>query len=498
MTKRRSVFRSAGAALVAAVIVAVALTVLDVALAFRFYTGSAMTGGHADSASRNVGALFSTIHTVDEETEHASSAASTGRPVQAPYAIRVRALAEDIDADARPLGLEAQSSALSAALTDWLARPDTGLHPLLAAADVLAAALDAHKAKDREDAVTAQKALLALQMACVTALLLILGGLAFAVWRRIVMPLADLESHLGRTASGTAPDTRIAHRPTPWLGGVLGQAERTLLILKRSQHQADKDREALRTDAAASDGLRRILNAQHSPGSGVAVHGSIHTAEGVIAGDFLGTLALPDGTTVLLQGDVAGHGTDAGLLAVQIKSAVLAVLRLDPDPRTAAAAAWTVIEPEDERFTTLVVAVLDPGTGRLAWLNAGHEIALLRRADGTVEELGPTGPVIGPFIADPDGMWEVRYCPLDPGDLVVLATDGLTEARNSAGAMLGREAVTDAVARDGTDPREVVDLLYRVAEDHGTDWDRDDTTVLAAMTEECGGHATNAQDGSAS
>ncbi len=54
------------------------------------------------------------------------------------------------------------------------------------------------------------------------------------------------------------------------------------------------------------------------------------------------------------------------------------------------------------------------------------------------------------------------------------------------------------MARDGTDPREVVDLLYRVAEDHGTDWDRDDTTVLAAMTEECGGHATNAQDGSAS
>ncbi|MEU8762691.1 SpoIIE family protein phosphatase [Streptomyces sp. NPDC048659] len=95
---------------------------------------------------------------------------------------------------------------------------------------------------------------------------------------------------------------------------------------------------------------------------------------------------LPDGTTVLIQGDVAGHGTHAGLLALQIKSAVVAVLRLDPDPRAAAAAAWAIVAPEDERFTTLVISVLAPRGERLAWLNAGHEIVLLRRADGTVED----------------------------------------------------------------------------------------------------------------
>ncbi|MEU3605457.1 PP2C family protein-serine/threonine phosphatase [Streptomyces sp. NPDC035033] len=216
----------------------------------------------------------------------------------------------------------------------------------------------------------------------------------------------------------------------------------------------------------------------------MVTHGRIHTAEGVIAGDFLGILPLPDGTTVLLQGDVAGHGTDAGLLAVQIKSAVVAALRLAPDLRAAAAAAWAVVAPEDERFTTLVIAVLDPRGRRLAWLNAGHEIFLLRRTDGTVEELGPTGPVIGPFIMDPDGMWDVQDRPLAPGELVVLATDGLTEARADNGTLLGREAVTATVAGAGIDPRDVVGALYRAVEDHGADWDRDDVTVLAATLRE--------------
>ncbi|MER6678033.1 PP2C family protein-serine/threonine phosphatase [Streptomyces sp. NPDC000983] len=462
----------------AALVVAVALTVVDVLLAFRVYTGNAMTGSHADDASRNIGRLFATVHAADE-TRHRIGL-GTGGPVAAVYANRARALARDIDADARPLGMAAESEALTAALPAWIARPDTELHRLLAAADALAAALDEHKAQDRQDAVAAQNTLLALQFACVVVLLMLLGGLAFVVWRRIILPLTDLEAHLGSISLGTAPPTRITHHPTQWLGGVLGQAERTLQVLKESQHQADKDREALRTDAAASDGLSRILNIQHAPGPGVRAHGRVQSAEGVIAGDFLDTLALPGGLTVLLQGDVAGHGTDAGLLAVRVKSAVAAALHLAPDARTAAAAAWTVIAPEDERFTTLVIAVLDPARHRLSWLSAGHEIALLRHADGTVEELEPTGPVIGPFLTSPDDVWDVRQRPLAPGDLIVLATDGLTEARDRDGTMLGREAVSDTVSRAGNDPEEVVDALYRATARHDADWNRDDITILAA------------------
>ncbi|MEV7280831.1 hypothetical protein [Streptomyces sp. NPDC093111] len=211
VARRRSVFRSAGVALVAAVIVAIALTVVDVVIAFRVYTGTGMTGGHADNASRSVDALFSAIHAADEDM--ARTAADRRKPVPAPYAIRIEALAQDIDADAHSLGLDPESAALAAALTDWLARPETGLHSLLTSADALAAALDEHKAQDRADAVAAQKALLTLHLGCVTALLLILGGLALAVWRRIVLPLADLESHLGRTAADTAPATRIPTAP---------------------------------------------------------------------------------------------------------------------------------------------------------------------------------------------------------------------------------------------------------------------------------------------
>ncbi|MFE5792615.1 PP2C family protein-serine/threonine phosphatase [Streptomyces sp. NPDC056503] len=471
-------FRSATGALLAALAVAVALTVIDVLIAVQVRTGPSMDSGRAENATRGIAGLFSVVHE-SEESRHTLAASSGTAPVPEEYADRALAVAADLTHDTDALGLDSEGTALHSALATWVVNPAAGIQPLLTTADRLTSALDARKDQARQEAETARNTLFALHCVFITVLLLSLGGLVWTVWRRIIRPLADLEAHLGSTAAEppAPPSGRGGHG---WLGGVWGEAERTLLLLRQSRHHATQADRALRTDAATSLGLRRILTAQHAPGPDVDAHGELMAAEGVIAGDFFDTLTLSDGTTALVQGDVAGHGVEAGLLAVQTKSAVLSALRLSRDPQSAAAAAWSMLATEDERFTTLVIAVLDPCRGTLRWLNAGHEIARLRRADGTVEDLAPTGPVIGPFIAVPDGTWSVATTTLSPGDLVVLATDGLTEARGADGVMLGEQTVTGLIRALGPDPREAVRRLHLAVQRHGADWERDDTTVLAA------------------
>ncbi|QKW18527.1 serine/threonine-protein phosphatase [Kitasatospora sp. NA04385] len=476
---RPASLRTPRGALVLTLVVALALAVVDVLIAVRFQEDAARENGHVSRAEHSVGRMFSVVHTAEESAYAPDPAETPANVVNTARADQVRTLAQEIAADAEAVSLRADATALSAALDTWLADPASSMHPVLIAADALSADLDLKQAAQQEKALAAQNTLFLLHGACLLALLGLLGAVTWTVWRRIVTPLAALEGHLARTtADPTAAATVPQH--ARWLGGVWGEAEHALLLLKDSTRRATRADEALRTDAATSYGLQRILAVQDRPNPGVTARTAGLAAEGVVAGDFVEVLPLPDGRTALLQGDVSGHGIHAGLLAAQVKSAAVAALRLGRPPTAAAEAAWSVLTHEDERFTTLAVAVLDPAAHRLTWLNAGHEIVLLRRADHTVHALEPTGPVVGSFLPDPERAWHTRTAPFAPGDLLLLATDGLTEARDPDGTMLGRDAVTALLTRAPAEPDAALRSLHRAVEQHGTDWNRDDITLLAA------------------
>jgi hypothetical protein len=364
----------------------------------------------------------------------------------------------------------------------------------LAALDTRAAELSAllSDAKDQARADSADSRDAIVLFAEVSSLVLLGSALAFGIGasRRVITPLRVLEQRLHQAAVGTLD----VPAPAPlrgWPKRVTTEMEGVYLRLKEYQWASRRDYEALEQNGASVLGLRGILAAHGAPGPGVAVHGDLVAAEGILAGDFFDTLALPDGSTVLVLGDVSGHGVQAGLLAVQLKCALLTACRLDPDLRTAARAAWSVLTDEDERFTTLVLLRIDPRERSLEWLNAGHEEPFLHRSggggdesgavEGAVERLAATGPLVSSLIPDAADTWTVRRTSFAPGDTVVLCTDGLTEARNADGVQLGEQAVEDCLRRlpSGT-PLEVVRGLYLAAERHGTDWQRDDITIVAA------------------
>jgi sigma-B regulation protein RsbU (phosphoserine phosphatase) len=101
-----------------------------------------------------------------------------------------------------------------------------------------------------------------------------------------------------------------------------------------------------------------------------------------------------------------------------------------------------------ERYATAFIAALDPPKGRLTYTNAGHNAGLLVRADGTIQRLEANGLPLGLF---PVLEYERAELILQPGDLVVLYTDGITEAANPEGEEYGLarlEAVVRAQARE--------------------------------------------------
>ncbi|MFF9498298.1 PP2C family protein-serine/threonine phosphatase [Streptomyces sp. NPDC014656] len=306
---------------------------------------------------------------------------------------------------------------------------------------------------------------------------------AVVLQRRYLAPAGVLAQRLRRAASG---DAKGAGPPSgssrSWIGLLSREAEGVRERLVVSQHESRRNREALVQVGPAVQGLHEILVSREEPGPGVVVAGDVRAAEGLIAGDYLGAVRLSDGSTAVFLGDVCGHGVAAGLLAVQLKSVVTVGLRLDTDLDSLVRAVHHALAGE-ECFTTLAVAVLSSERSLLTWVNAGHEEPFLRRADGTLERLEATGPLVHPFLEAPPGNWRTRTVRFDPGDLLVLSTDGLTEGRRDDGEEFGEQRISRVLTTlDDPVPPVAVTALYSAAERFGVDRGRDDMSLLAAAT----------------
>jgi hypothetical protein len=129
-------------------------------------------------------------------------------------------------------------------------------------------------------------------------------------------------------------------------------------------------------------------------------------------------------------------------------------------------------------FATLFFGVLDPETGALLYINGGHVPPVLLRADGSHSVLCPTGPAVGML---PDGEFSLEHAQLEPGDLLFMCTDGVTEARDPAGAFFGADRLLDAMTgTTGLTAGSMIDVVDHAVRDHAGYADQfDDITMLA-------------------
>jgi serine phosphatase RsbU (regulator of sigma subunit) len=198
---------------------------------------------------------------------------------------------------------------------------------------------------------------------------------------------------------------------------------------------------------------------------------------GLMAGDFYDVFRVAPTRIAAVIGDVTGHGIEPSITAFQAKYLLRVFLRQYRDPAQALEELnrqMSALERTEE-LISLCVVVFDTEAATLRVASAGHPAAWLWH-DREVRPLRATGPLL---MLDPNGAYVSREIPLDSGDLLLLYTDGLAEAR--AGEQLfGEERVANALRRDpGVPPDVLCKSLLEAAREFATEPLSDDVAILA-------------------
>ena len=230
---------------------------------------------------------------------------------------------------------------------------------------------------------------------------------------------------------------------------------------------------------AVVDTLQRafLTDLHDLPGLRIGSVYSSASRDAAVGGDFYDAVQLDRGRVMVLIGDISGKGTEAAVNTAFAKYSVRTLARESRDPARILGAFNDVFLDsirDPSLFVALFVAIVDLEALRVTYASAGLAGAFLRRGGGA-KQLEVTGPVIG---LDRGLAFENRAIDVERSDRLVLVTDGLTEARDRMGAMLGYSGVIDLVCKAPIDPQACADALLRAARKRTRGGLRDDLAVL--------------------
>ncbi len=165
-----------------------------------------------------------------------------------------------------------------------------------------------------------------------------------------------------------------------------------------------------------------------------------------VAGDYVEVIELATGDRLICLADVVGHGVPAAMGAAVIKALVVSLDASELSPAAVLevlnSGVYRASLPED--FATMIVVRVPALGGPVIYASAGHETCYLLSAQGRLSELSSTGMVLG---IDPSAEFEDVELDLDAGDVLVLMSDGLSEAMDRNGRLLGRQSITRTLSR---------------------------------------------------
>jgi len=209
---------------------------------------------------------------------------------------------------------------------------------------------------------------------------------------------------------------------------------------------------------------------------GDAVAFSTHYApSAAIGGDYFDVLRMADGRVAVVIADVSGHGLSAGLRMAMLKAGLQILIEQAREPEEILRRLDRLVRSSGEgrAFVTATLALLEPETGRLEIINAGHPPTYIVR-DGVTEEIALPGTPLGGI----GGRYGKAERQLAPGDIVVWLSDGLIEAVDRYAEPFGYESVLPAIApaSSALDARDR--LLHAVAAHCGEQPAEDDQTLV--------------------
>lgn len=228
--------------------------------------------------------------------------------------------------------------------------------------------------------------------------------------------------------------------------------------------------------------------------AGLRLYGLCKPAR-TVSGDYYDFLRLDSGRVALVVGDISGKGISAALLMATLQSALHAQFY---DGHNGSPTLWPAETAEvvsrlnrqlyastpREKYVTLFYGVYDSATRKLAYTNAGHLPPVLFRQN-RIQRLEGGGTVVGLF---PSVRYTQAEIEIEPGDMLLAFTDGMTEPENSYGQEFGEERLLDVARRARSSPPEVMmNEIYRAVSDWtGSPELQDDMTLVVAQAQNLG------------
>ncbi|MGI9044350.1 MAG: PP2C family protein-serine/threonine phosphatase [Gemmatimonadaceae bacterium] len=292
-----------------------------------------------------------------------------------------------------------------------------------------------------------------------------------------------------------------------YLPSVFGTAVLRRRVNAALDRQRLQDGQYLRREMSVARTIQRDFLPESLPDvGGMELEAALRPARDV-SGDFYDCFLLSSGEVILVVGDVCDKGVGAALFMALFRS----LIRASADPvgggaiqmiggrHTMVMQAIQSASPADlltrvagftndyiarlhgrtNMFATVFLASLEPYSGELVYVNAGHEPALIIAPDGGIEELRPTGPALGML---PDSHFTAVTRNLGKGHSLFAFTDGLVEANSPTGEVYGAERLREVLRAHRSGPAsELVRGVLDALETFGRHSDpHDDVTILAA------------------
>jgi phosphoserine phosphatase RsbU/P len=213
------------------------------------------------------------------------------------------------------------------------------------------------------------------------------------------------------------------------------------------------------------------------------IAGANYSSE-LVGGDYYDFIRIADQHLGIVVGDVSGKGIPAALIMASFRASLIAEIRNNYAIRTVFTKVnrllWESVEPD--RFVTAMYGVLDVDARRFTYVNAGHNPAFLYRVgEDRFDSLDATGPLLGTLET---ASYKERHAQIPAGDILVLYTDGVTEAMNGAGDFFGEDRLREVIrARKGDPAALMVRAIWdAVRSFRGGEQDDDLTVVVVKGT----------------